>query len=108
MKKNTPTICILDNDQDRCVREEAALDQAIADKNINAHGISNYGACFIARSGMEKNLPAICISGIADPANPEIDELYFTKKAGEELTYDLLCNFLDIMIKKGFVSVHGA
>lgn len=84
-----PTIIILDSVSDRCLREEAALDKAIEEKDIYACGMSNYGQSYIARSGVpQEKLPCI-----------EIETLYFyPPRPNEELTYEMLCRFLDMMV----------
>ena len=91
-------IIILDDNQQRALREEAALERALTTKRVNAAGMSHYGGGFIARSGMEDSLPVI-----------EIDGLYYVPpKKGEELTYEGLCSFLDLMIEKGIVHTISA
>ncbi|MDL2306980.1 hypothetical protein LJC48_02985 [Desulfovibrio sp. OttesenSCG-928-C06] len=93
-KKNRPVICILDMDKERCIREEKALEQAIADKKIDVTGCANFGPNHIARTGLEEEqLPAI-----------DLDGVYFTHKGDEkELTYEKLCDFLDMLVRRGYV-----
>ena len=50
-----PVICVLDDDKDRCLREERALDEAIKAMKVDASGISNFGGNHLARSGIERN-----------------------------------------------------
>ncbi len=93
LKTHKPVICILDADKDRCLREEAALDKAIRDKNIAAEGLSNYGICAIARTGLEDDLPVIDVDG----------HYFIPKNKGQEISYDDLCGFLDMLLRKGIV-----
>lgn len=88
-KMHKPTIIIVDNIKDRCLREEAALDKAIKDKGIYALGMSNYGDGYIARTGIsEEKLPYI-----------EVDSLhFFPPHPNEELTYERLCRFLEMLV----------
>ena len=63
--KHRPVVCILDNDKERCLREERSLDAAIAAKKLPISGISNYGANHLARTGWKASLPlrwTACIS----------------------------------------------
>ncbi len=90
--KHRPVICILDDDKERCLREERALDAAIKKKGVAASGIANYGGNALARSGVS-TFPAI-----------DVDGVYFCfKEEGKELTVDLLCDFLDMLARKGIV-----
>ena len=93
-KKNRPVICILDMDRERCIREEKALEQAIADKKIDVVGCANFGPNHIARTGLaEEQLPAI-----------DLDGTYFIHKGEEkELTYERICDFLDMLVRRGYV-----
>lgn len=92
MAKHTPVVCILDNDKDRCLREEAALDRAIADKKIPVLGAANFGPAHLERTGLER-FPAI-----------DVDGVYFeAKNPGEELTYEMLCDFLDMLVRRGII-----
>lgn len=92
MKRHYPVICILDDDKERCLREEKALDEAIREKELPVRGISNYGANHLARTGLER-FPAI-----------EVDGVYFTpKQEAGELTRDMLCDFLDMLVRKGII-----
>jgi len=94
MKPNYPVVCILDDDKMRCLREEKALDAAIRAKQLPVRGISNYGVNHLARTGLER-FPAI-----------DVDGVYFTPKSeGEELTFDMLCDFLDMLVRRGIVVV---
>ena len=87
-----PVICILDNDRERCLREEKALDEAIKVKKINASGISNFGSNHLARTG-------VCIFPAID-----VDGMYFHfKEQGVELDFDKCCNFIEMLLKKGLV-----
>lgn len=91
--KHRPVICILDNDKERCLKEEKALDAAIMAKKLSASGISNYGPNHLARTGLI-HFPAI-----------EVDGVYFTPKhIGQELDYDTLCDFLDMLVRKNIIS----
>lgn len=94
--KHRPVICILDDDKERCLRQERALDEAIAVKGLAASGISNYGANHLARTGLER-FPAI-----------EVDGVYFTPKTEGELSRDMLCDFLDMLVRKGVLRASGA
>ncbi len=92
MKRHYPVICILDDDKERCLREEKALDEAIRAKGLPVRGISNYGENHLARTGLER-FPAI-----------DVDGVYFTPKQEEgELSYDMLCDFLDMLVRKGII-----
>jgi|GEM_PF-2716768 len=92
--KHRPVICILDNDKERCLREEKALDAAIKAKQLPVCGISNYGANHLARTGLEQ-FPVI-----------DLDGMYFSpKQAGVELTYETLCDFLDMLVRKKILSL---
>lgn len=93
--KHRPTVCILDNDQERCLREEKALDAAIAAKGLNISGISNFGANHLARSGLEA-FPAI-----------EVDGEYFTPNVPGELTYEMLCDFLEMLVRRKILPASG-
>lgn len=93
-RNSKPAIIILDNDKDRCLREEYALDQALADKNIHATGMSNYGTGFLSRSGVPKEkFPCIDVQGV----------LFFPPRPQEELTYDILCLFLEMLLDNDLV-----
>jgi hypothetical protein len=94
MKERT-VICILDNDPQRCLREEQALDAAIADKGLDVSGIANYGPNYLARTGLER-FPAL-----------EVEGQYFTPKVDGELDYALLCDFLDMLTRKGCISARN-
>lgn len=90
--KHSTVLCILDDDKERCLREEKALDAAIAAKKLPVSGIANYGANHLARTGLER-FPAI-----------DVDGVYFTPKFDEpELTYDRLCEFLDLLVRKSVI-----
>lgn len=92
--KHRHVICILDNDKERCLREERALDEAIAAKRLPVSGISNYGANYLARTGLDE-FPAI-----------EVDGLYFLfRNRGRELTCAMLCDFLDMLVRRGVIAV---
>jgi len=91
--KHRPVICILDNDRERCLRAESALDAAIKAKKLSVTGISNFGPNHLARTGLDA-FPAIDVNGV-----------YFTpKNAGRELDYEALCDFLDMLVRRGIVS----
>ena len=90
--KRQSVICILDPDQERCLRAEQALDAAIEAKQLAVSGISNFGACYLARSGVE-TFPAIDLDGM----------VFFPRNAGEELSFELLCDFLDMLVRKGLI-----
>ena len=91
--KHRTVICILDNDQARCLREERALDAAINAKKLPVLGISNYGPNHLARTGLT-SFPAI-----------DVDGTYFTPKAEVgELTYEVFCDFLDMLVRRGVIS----
>lgn len=90
--KHKPVVCILDDDPARCLREEEALDKAILDKNMPVRGAANFGPAHLARTGLSR-FPAI-----------DVDGVYFEfKKAGEELTYEILCDFLDMLVRRGVI-----
>lgn len=94
--KHRPVICILDDDKERCLREEKTLDRVIADKRFPVSGIANYGANHLARTGLSV-FPAI-----------DVDGVYFTPKhPGKELDYDILSDFLDMLVRKGIISPAG-
>lgn len=94
--KHRPVICILDDDKERCLREEKALDAAIAAKRLPVSGIANYGQNHLARTGLER-FPAI-----------EVDGVYFTPKfADPELTYERICEFLDMLVRKDVIPGPG-
>ncbi len=91
-----PVICILDNDKERCLREEKALDKALKAKQINASGISNFGSNHLARTGIS-SFPAI-----------DVDGVYFHfKEQGVELDFDKLCGFIDMLLCKEIVKKNG-
>jgi len=86
-------ICILDNDRERCLRAERALDAAIRTKKLPVSGISNYGPNHLARTGLD-SFPAI-----------DVDGVYFTPKTADlELDYEVLCDFLDMLVRRGVIS----
>lgn len=90
--KHRPVICILDDDKERCLREEKTLDAVIAAKRLPVSGISNYGANHLARTGLEQ-FPAI-----------EVDGVFFTpKEMGKELDYTMLSDFLDMLVRKNII-----
>lgn len=90
--RHRPVICILDDDKERCLREEKILDKVIADKKLPVSGISNYGPNHLARTGLP-SFPAI-----------DVDGVYFTpKSAGKELDYDTLSGFLDMLVRKNII-----
>lgn len=91
-----PTINILDRVKERCLRQEVALDRAIEDKGVYAHGLSNYGGGYIARTGLsDEKLPCI-----------EIGEMFFfPKHPNEEISYEKMCGFLDMLIAKGIIQL---
>lgn len=94
MARHNPVVCILDDNPRRCLREEAALDRAIADKGLPVNGAANFGPSHLARSGLSR-FPAI-----------EVDGLYFeSKRPGEELSYEMLCDFLEMLVRRGLVKV---
>ena len=91
--KHRPVICILDDDKDRCLREEKTLDAVITAKRLAVSGISNYGANHLARTGLTA-FPAI-----------DVDGVYFTpKEAGKELDYETLGDFLDMLVRKNIIT----
>jgi hypothetical protein len=91
--KHRPVVCILDNDRERCMREESALDAAIKAKKLPVSGIANFGPNHLARTGLDR-FPAI-----------EVDGVYFTpKQEGLELEYEALCDFLDMLVRRGIIS----
>lgn len=91
--KHRTVICILDDNKERCLREEKALDAAIAAKGFELNGTANYGPNHLARTGLEA-FPAI-----------EVDGVYFSpKESGKELSYEALCDFLDLLARKGVIS----
>lgn len=95
--KHRPVICILDKDKERCLREEQALESAIRTKGLDVSGISNYGINHIARTGLEQ-FPAI-----------DVDGVYFTpKQADKELTYEMLCDFLDMLVRRNVLDRNAA
>lgn len=71
--KHRPVICILDNDMERCLREEQNLDAAIKAKGLPVSGIANFGSNHLARAGVDP-FPAI-----------EVDGVCFNPKKAEEL-----------------------
>lgn len=92
--KHKPVVCILDDDQARCLREEEALDRAIMNKKIPVRGAANFGPAHLARTGLER-FPAI-----------DVDGVYFEfKNKNEELTYEILCDFLDMLVRRGVVKL---
>lgn len=92
MSKHRPVICILDDDKERCLREEKTLDAVIAAKKLPVGGIANYGANHLARTGLSA-FPAI-----------DVDGVYFTpKEQGKELDFQTLSEFLDMLVRKGVV-----
>ncbi len=92
--KKKPVVIILDDNKERCLREEAALEKAIEARGIYAVGISNYGKGHISRSGVdEEKLPCIEIEGL----------YYYPPRPQEELTYERLCRFLDTIAHKGIL-----
>lgn len=91
--KHKPVVCILDDDQARCLREEEALDRAIIYKKMPVLGAANFGPAHLARTGLER-FPAI-----------DVDGVYFEfKNTGQELTYEMLCDFLDMLVRRGVVN----
>ena len=90
---NRPVLCILDDDQERCLRAESALEAAIMTKKLPASGISMYEPGYLARTGLD-SFPAI-----------ELNGAYFIPKTpGQELDYDDLCDFLDMLVRRGVIS----
>lgn len=90
--KHRPVICILDDDKERCLRAEKALDAAISTKKLRVSGIANYGANHLARTGLE-SFPAI-----------DVDGVFFSPKFDEpELTYERICEFLDWLVQKNII-----
>ena len=88
-----PVICILEDDKQRCLREEKVLDAVIAAKRLPVTGISNYGANHLARTGLSE-FPVI-----------EVDGVFFTpKEKGKELDYDMLSDFLDMLVRKNIIA----
>lgn len=95
MEQNTrrkPTIVVLDNNRDRCLRQEATLDKAIEAIGIIANGMSNFGGGYIARTGIPvEKLPCV-----------EIDDLvYFPPNPNEEITYGVMCRLLETLVANG-------
>ena len=89
---NRPVLCILDDDQERCLRAENALDAAIMTKKLPVSGISRYEPTHLARTGLD-SFPAI-----------ELNGAYFIPKIpGQELDYDDLCDFLDMLVRRGII-----
>ena len=94
--RNRQVVCILDNNRERCLREEKALDEAIAAKKLPVSGMANFGPNYLARTGVE-SFPAV-----------EVEGLYFTPKKGcKELDYAMLCDLLDMLVAKGLVTVES-
>lgn len=95
-KKHKPAIIIVDHVKDRCLRQEAALDSAIEEKRIYAAGLSNFGEGYIHRTGVpEEKHPFI-----------EIDSLnFFPPYPNQEMTYEHLCKFLDMLLSKGMLQL---
>ena len=93
--KHRPVICILDNDKERCLREEKLLDELIREKRLAVSGIANYGGNYLARTGLER-FPAV-----------EVDGVYFTPGQEGELTRDRLNSFLDMLLHKGVIVYEG-
>jgi hypothetical protein len=93
--RHQPVICILDKEKERCLREEKALEAAIAAKGLHVVGIANYGANALARTGLER-FPAI-----------EVDGVYFTSREEGELRYDQLCDFLDMLVRRKIIAKSG-
>lgn len=91
-RKHRPTVCILDPDKDRCLREEKALEQAIAGTKVDVCGCANFGPNHLSRTGLDdEQFPAI-----------DVDGLYYTHKGEEkELTYEKLCEFLEMLVRRG-------
>lgn len=90
--KHQPVVCVLDDNRERCLREEDALDRAILAKNLPVLGASNFGPAHLARTGLER-FPAI-----------DVDGVYFEfKTPNQELTYEILCDFLDMLVRRGIV-----
>lgn len=95
--KHKPVVCVLDDNEERCLREEEALDRAILDKKIPVRGAANFGQAHLSRTGLSR-FPAI-----------DVDGVYFEfKKAGEELSYEVLCDFLDMLVRRGIVKMEDA
>lgn len=91
--RHKPVICILDDDRERCLRQEKVLDKVIADKKLLVSGISNYGANHLARTGLS-SFPAI-----------DVDGVYFTPKLEvQELDYATLSDFLDMLVRKNVIA----
>jgi hypothetical protein len=90
--KHRTVLCILDKDKERCLREEKALEAAIAAKGLAVGAISNYGENHLARTGLER-FPAI-----------DVDGIYFTPKNPGELTCAALCDFLDMLVRRGVIA----
>lgn len=94
MAKHKPVVCVLDNDRERCLREEEALDRAILDKKLPVHGAANFGPAHLERTGLTR-FPAI-----------DVDGVYFeSKNPGEELSYEMLCDFLDMLTRRGIITL---
>ena len=91
-RKYKPVVCILDDDQERCLREEAALDRAIIDKGTPVLGAANFGPAHLERSGAT-SFPTIDVDGV----------LFESKTPGTELTYEMLCDFLDMLVRRAII-----
>ena len=90
--RHRPVICILDDNRERCLRAEIALDAAIRAKKLPVSGISNFGSNHLARTGLD-SFPAI-----------EVDGVYFTpKNPGQMLDFEVLCDFLDMLVRRGII-----
>ncbi len=87
------SICVCDLDQARCLRQEKALENALAQRGLEKIvAISNYGRGYISRAGIEDSLPSL-----------EIEGRYWCRKPDEELTEETIGNLLDAFIAKGII-----
>ena len=93
MRPKKLPICILDPDKERCVREEKALETAVLDSGLAVSACANYGGGYITRTGFAGPFPAIEVEGLF--FNGPIPE--------EELTYEMLRNFLDMLVRRNVV-----
>lgn len=88
-------VCILDTDKQRCCREEKVLEEAIAIKNLQSKvaGTANYGEGHIQRSGYRGTFPVIDVEG----------KIFTHARAEEEFTLEVLCDFLDMLIRRKII-----
>ena len=93
MRSKKLPVCILDPDKERCVREEKALEAAVLDSGLAVSACANYGAGYITRTGFAGPYPA-----------NEVEGLFFNGPIPEaELTYEMLRNFLDMLVRRNVV-----